>query len=88
MYLEDLDDVIVWRNHRQKYIDLRKGAESGSMGDLTIFHEGNKLNVWSIISADAVRVAIAKECDRLIAEKDKELGALGVNVAPKLRRAG
>jgi len=88
MYIEDLEEVIALRNHLEKFLNLRRGAECGSFGDFAIWLEGTKLDVWTIVGADCVRDSLKAECDRLIRETEKKLGGLGVNVAPKLKRAG
>lgn len=84
MYIEDLEEVSVLRNHRLRAIELRDAAKEGSMGDLIIWHEGNKRDTWTVISAEPVRAAIMAECEKMIAEKDHALAQLGVNVARKL----
>lgn len=61
-------------------------AKDGSIGDLVIYRNGNKHNVFSVISADPIRQAIIDTCDAYIAEKSSALGALGVNCAIKLAK--
>lgn len=88
MYIEDMDEAYRLRRHREQYAALRAAAETGSMSEFIIRHEGEKRDVFSTIEATCVRKAIVEECDRMIAQTESELGRIGVNVAPKLRRAG
>lgn len=84
MYIEDLDEVVTARNQRKLFERLLKAAMNGSVGTFTIALEGDQINVWTVISADAVRFAIAAECRAKIAELEHKMMDLGVQMAPKL----
>lgn len=78
MRLEDVDQVKTLRDQRAKALGLRNAARGGSVGDLTLWHEGASFDVWSIISAEPVRSAIIVAAEQFIVETDKKLAKLGV----------
>ena len=87
MFIEDLDEAIMLRNHRRKFEELKMAAEGGSMGDFKVFYNGGCWDVWSIIGADPIRKAIVAECERELAENTAKLGAINVNPSVKLVKA-
>lgn len=84
MYIEDLDEATTLRNRHRRYGELREAALTGAMGNFTIWLQGSKCEVFSIICADPIRKAIVAECDRMLSETERKMGAIGVNPAPKL----
>lgn len=78
MNLDDVEEVVTLRNHRQKALGLRDAARRGSMGDLSVWLEGERFDAWSIISTEPVRSAIIVACEEFVIATDKKLAALGV----------
>jgi len=77
--LNDLDGVIALRNHRAKALALRSAAACRPI-TCVVGYSGDKLDPFSVISADPVRDAIVEACNEFIAETEGKLAALGVVV--------
>lgn len=80
MNINHLEHVTALRNHREKALELRTAAASGTV-DFTLFFEGQKLDPFSVISAEPVRQAIIESCTDYIVDLEKELKDLGVTVS-------
>lgn len=79
MKLADIDDAVMLRNHRQRAIDMAKAARSGPI-NVEIWYGGEKSDPFSVISAESVRDAIVRACERFIGETEAKLWALGVTL--------
>lgn len=77
MKLGNLDEVTAMSNHRRKALELFAASESGLI-ECQLRYQGDRLDVFSVISADPVRAAIRKACSEYIAEIDKRLADFGV----------
>jgi hypothetical protein len=77
MDLSMLDRVTALSNYRRNAAKLREAAKCGHL-DLTIWHEGNKIDPASHIDMTCVRDAIEAACDAKIAEYEAELTRHGV----------
>ena len=88
MYLEDFEEVAALKKRREIFGKLHAAAESGSVTGFKAYLQGESIDVFSIIPAQPVRDAIMAECRKEIDKITTQLDQLGVNTAPKLRRAG
>lgn len=75
MNLDDLDKVIMLRNHRAKGLETLRQARSG----LFILTVGwDKIDVSSVVCVDPIRAAAVQAVEEFIDAKEAELAALGV----------
>lgn len=87
MNLDSLDEVTTLRNHRKLAIGLRDGARTGSLGDFNVWFQGQKFDVFSIISAEPVRSAIIVACEEFVIDIDEKLAKLGVRPSDPMKRS-
>lgn len=80
MLINQIDDAVRLRNYRKNAIKLREASESGHV-DLVLWHAGEKIDPASHICIECVRRAIAAECDREIADYERQLTELGITVS-------
>jgi len=78
MKLDDIEEVIGLRNHRNLAVGLHEAARSGYLGDWTVQHDGRGFGVFAIISAEPIRQAVMHACSDFIVKTDARLRALGV----------
>lgn len=80
MMIDSLERATALRNYRDKAKALRHAAASSPV-DFAIWHEGEKLDPFSVISAEPVRQAVIDACTDYIVEIETELRSLGVSVS-------
>ena len=79
MTLDDIDEVTALRNYRRRAIHLRGLAQSSPI-ECSFAAGDAKIDPFSVISSMPVREAIMSACTAEIAEYDKRLGELGVEI--------
>ena len=81
MTLDEIDDAVRHRNYRRNAQRMREAFNSGIFAP-TATWDGETHHLGTLVPVTSVRDAAVAALDAFIAEQERELAGLGVDVAP------
>ena len=87
MTLDEIDDAVRHRNYRRKAQRMREAFESGSFNPMAI-RDGETHYLGTLVPTTSVRDAAVAALDAFIAEQERELASLGVDVSSPTQMEG